>query len=79
MLDQLGATYSYVLQQAGEVVYVSPDALHCGWNWGGNTAAAINLEGKGSRGVGCFCTEVKDKGGRVNGASAMFHEKVDDE
>ncbi len=75
MLDKLGATYSYVLQQAGDVVYVAPDALHCGWNWGGNVAAAINLEGKGPRGSGCYCTNIKHKDQAVNGASAMFHEE----
>jgi hypothetical protein len=65
----VGATPTYIVQHAGEMVYVAPDTLHCGINWGGNTAVAINLEGKGARGIGCCCGVDKDA---LHGANPLF-------
>lgn len=70
MLDAKNATRSWVVQFPGDIVYVAPYTLHCGVNWGGNLAVAINLEGGGPQGVGCCCPAQKYQ---LNGANAMFH------
>ncbi len=79
MLDELGVTYSYVVQQPGDIVYIAPRTLHCGINWGGNLAVAINLEGQGPQGVGCACLKIQKPEDRINGANRLFQARYFEE
>lgn len=55
LLDYIGVSYSYIVQRPGTMVYVAGDAVHEGFNWGGNLGGSLNLEGAGPRGIGCVC------------------------